>query len=179
MDAIVKNHAPALRSNDETIKSITQNIIGVDHVAIAVENLDEAEDWYEKKLGFVLLERRLTQGERTAMLSAVLKAGRAIVVLIQGTSPQSQVSRFIEAFGPGVQHIAFAVEDIRQTMQQIVAAGGVADTPLIEDEGIRQVFLRRDPGSGVRVELIERRGGAFSDKTVEELFRTFEANDLF
>ncbi|MDY6946337.1 MAG: VOC family protein [Pseudomonadota bacterium] len=154
-------------------------VINVDHIAVAVENIDEAVRWYVGKLGFKIVERRLTRGEHTAMLSAVLTAGRAVLVLLQGTSRESQVSRFIEEFGPGVQHIALAVTDLDEALRSVTAVGGAADTPMIEDIGIRQIFLRRDPGSGVRVELIERRGGSFSDASVRCLFRAFEGRELF
>jgi methylmalonyl-CoA/ethylmalonyl-CoA epimerase len=157
---------------------IVDLVIDLDHVAIAVPELNEAIRWYVDGLGFRLIERRATRGASTGMISAVLAAGRAIVVLIQGTSAESQVSRFIDNFGPGVQHIAFAVTDIEQALARIENAGGAADIPMIVEDGIRQVFLRRDPGSGVRVELIERRGGTFSDRSVEQLFRAFEAREL-
>ncbi len=154
-------------------------VTGIDHVAVAVTDLAEAIDWYTNKLGFHLVEERETRGERTSMLSAVVTAGSAVVVLIQGTAPQSQVSRFIEEFGPGVQHIAFGVRDMDEAMDRLAGSAGALDTPLIEDVGIRQAFLRRDPGSGVRVELIERTGGSFSDNTVRQLFLAFEASDLY
>jgi methylmalonyl-CoA epimerase len=176
---VVEDVVEITQSIGSTIKSLEESIIEIDHVAVAVEDLEQAIDWYIKKLGFKILERRVTRGEYTAMRSAVLRAGKAAVVLIQGTTPQSQVSRFIERFGPGVQHIAFSVEDIDVALKRLEDTGGAADTPLIADEGIRQVFLKRDPGSGVRVELIERRGGSFTDETVEKLFRAFEKRELF
>jgi catechol 2,3-dioxygenase-like lactoylglutathione lyase family enzyme len=154
-------------------------VLGIDHVAVAVEDLDAAVDWYVNALGFTLLEERLTAGAHTSMLSAVLKAGSAVVVLVQGTSPRSQVSRFVEKFGPGVQHVAFEVSDLDCALRKLEDGGGAAVTRMIQDVGIRQVFLRRDAGSGVRIELIERRGGTFSDKTVEQLFRAFESADLY
>ena len=154
-------------------------IVGVDHIAIAVSNLTEAIDWYTRKLAFRLIEQRMTYGERTGMISAVLSAGTTVVVLVQGTTPDSQVSKFITAFGAGVQHVAFAVTDLDEAIEQVSLAGGLADTCIIADEGIRQVFLRRDAGSGVRVELIERKGGEFSDKSVQQLFSEFEKHDLY
>jgi 4-hydroxyphenylpyruvate dioxygenase-like putative hemolysin len=154
-------------------------IEGIDHIAVAVPDLEAAINWYSENLGFRLVERRVTRGERTAMRSAVMVAGGAVVVLIQGTSPESQVSRFIEHFGPGVQHVAFLVRDMDEAMDRLSRAGVDADTPVLCDTGIRQVFLRRDPGSGVRAELIERSGGNFSDASVERLFRAFEADDLY
>jgi methylmalonyl-CoA epimerase len=161
------------------MKGLQDCITGIDHIAVAVPDLAEAIDWYTNKLGFHLVEERETRGEHTSMLSAVVTAGTAAVVLIQGTSPKSQVSRFIEKFGAGVQHVAFGVRDMDEAMGRVQSCGGATDTPLIVDTGIRQAFLRRDPGSGVRVELIERTGGNFSDETVQKLFLAFEKNDLY
>jgi methylmalonyl-CoA epimerase len=157
----------------------TRNLVlNLDHVAIAVENLSDAINWYTAGLGFELLEQRATTGRHTGMLSAVLRAGDAIVVLVQGTSADSQVSRFISKFGAGVQHMAFAVADLYQALESVRHNGGAADIEIIEGDGIRQVFLRRDPASGVRIELIERNGGTFTDLTVEQLFREFESRNL-
>jgi methylmalonyl-CoA/ethylmalonyl-CoA epimerase len=163
----------------EFLEGLEDQVTGIDHVAVAVTDLEDAINWYTGKLGFRLLERRATVGAHTSMISAVVVAGAAVVVLIQGTSPESQVSRFIENFGPGVQHIALSVRDIADSIGRVIAAGGAADSPMISDTGIRQYFLRRDTGSGVRIELIERRGGDFSDASVEQLFRAFESKNLF
>lgn len=163
----------------KVLDAISDHVLEMDHVAIAVADLEAAVTWYSKGLGFKVLERRVTKGERTSMTSAVLKAGRAVVVLVQGIEPDSQVSRFVAHFGPGVQHLAFAVEDLDAALAAVRSVGGDSDTPIIQDEGIRQAFLRRDTGSGVRVELIERRGGNFTDRSVERLFRAFERQDLY
>lgn len=154
-------------------------IEGVDHLAVAVVDIEESIRWFSQGLGFRMVERRITHGETTGMESAVMIAGNAIVVLVQGISPDSQVSRFIEHFGSGVQHVAFSVKDIDEASARIRAAGGDLDVEITEEAGIRQAFLRRDPGSGVRVELIERRGGKFTDSSVEFLFRELERKKLY
>ena len=151
----------------------------IDHVAVAVENLDEGIRWYRDCLGYSEVDRRRTEGDRTSMLSAVMVSGKSVVVLIQGTSPESQVSRFIKEFGPGVQHLAFSLPDLDEALKQVKSGGGDQEVEIIEGEGIRQVFLRRDPASGVRVELIERKGGTFNDKSVQRLFREFESKGLY
>lgn len=153
-----------------------QSCLSIDHVAVAVDDLEGAIEWYSTNLGFEVVERRHTQGARTAMISAVMKAGSAVVVLIQGTDPDSQVARFVARHGPGVQHLALEVPDLDAAIARFTSAA--ADIDVIEENGIRQVFLRRDPGSGVRIELIERRGGTFNDRSVENLFRAFEAKGL-
>lgn len=156
-----------------------QSIIAVDHMAIAVNDLERAIDWYASNFNFEVIERRLTRGERTAMRSAVLKGGDAVIVLVQGTTPESQVAKFIRNFGCGVQHMALRVRDLDAAIERLSRRSTVIDTPIIADDGIRQVFLRRHDESGVRVELIERKGGEFTDRSVERLFREFEANDLY
>ncbi len=154
-------------------------ILDIDHISIAVESLDAAIQWYEMTLGFTLVERRVTSGEHSGMLSAVMRAGRAIVVLVQGTCPRSQISLLLDKSGPGVSHIAYAVADMDEAVMRITAAGGQFDTPILCGEGIRQIFLQRDPVTGVRIELIERTGGSLSDKNIERLFRTLEEKGLY
>jgi methylmalonyl-CoA epimerase len=151
----------------------------IDHVAIAVADLEEAIRWYRDGLGFQLVERRTTHGETTSMVSAVMSSGGAIIVLVQGCEESSQVSRFIQNFRAGVQHLAVSVPDLDAALKQLAKVGGTADVDIIEGAGVRQVFLRRDEGSGVRIELIERRGGTFNDASVEMLFRAFESKNLY
>src|SRR5439155_8123740 len=76
--------------------------LAIDHVAIACRELEPAIAHYRDTLGFELVERRTTEGEYSGMLSAVMKAGPITFVLVQGTSPESNVSQYIEHYGPGV-----------------------------------------------------------------------------
>lgn len=177
MDGDRATHVPAQARGPAGLKTLEDLVLNIDHIAIAVRDLATGIAWYEG-LGFTMLERRMTEGEHTAMLSAVMQAGRAIVVLLQGTSPESQVTRFIDRFGPGVQHIALEVTDLDLALARVREAGGEVEARTLDD-GIRQLFLRRDPGSGVRVELVERRGGSFTDASVRQLFLAFERQDLF
>lgn len=168
-----------LNVNSDLRAVLGTNIIEVDHVAIAVENLEQSVAFYSGIFGMQLLEQRITRGERTAMFSAVLKAGSVIVVLVQGTSPESQVSKFVAKFGTGVQHVALRVENLQDTLDALEQLGIEPAIDVIEGQGIRQVFLKRDAANAVRYELIERRGGNFTDDTVERLFREFEKRDLY
>ena len=151
----------------------------VDHIAVAVNNLEESIEFYSKVLGFQLHERRRTEGKVTAMVSAVMKAGPITVVLLQGTSPDSQVSKYVEHFGPGVQHIAVAVENLPAMAEELKAAGVEFDTNVISSPGLRQIFTKRDHGSGMMYEFIERMGGDFSDESVKSLFEQLEQKDSF
>lgn len=152
-------------------------ILGVDHIAIAVRDLAESVAMYTDSLGYRLVDRRVTRGERTGMISAVLRLGPVTTVLVQGTEPESQVSRFIERFGPGVQHLALAVRDLEAAIDLLRDHGVAFETPIIDSAATRQIFTVRDGRFGVRYELIERRGEGFADDSVERLFRIMEAKE--
>ncbi|MBK5051595.1 VOC family protein [Burkholderia sp. R-70006] len=154
-------------------------VIEIDHVALAVEDLDSALRWHCGALGFREVERRVTASDRTGMRSAVLQAGRSIVVLVQGIGADSHISRFIARHGQGIQHIALAVSDLDAAIERLRIRHVLIDSDVIAGEGIRQVFVGRDPSSDVRYELIERRGGSFNDRTVRRLFLALERDGLY
>ena len=157
---------------------LTDLILGIDHVALAVRDIDAALPVYAA-LGFSLLDRSEVHGEHSGMLYATLQSHEATLVLVQGTSPASQVSQFVEKFGAGMHHVAFAVTDLDEALRRSVEAGITPDTPVVSDTGIRQAFLHRDERTGVRIELIERRDAPFSEHNVEQLFRHLEAKGLY
>jgi methylmalonyl-CoA/ethylmalonyl-CoA epimerase len=162
-----------------TMSALGKHATAIDHIAIAVHDLEESIVLYTQVLGFELVERRKTEGKVTAMVSAVLKAGPITVVLLQGTSPESQVSKFIDHYGPGVQHLAIAVENLPELAEELKSQGLQFDTTVITSPGLRQIFSHRDPGSGMMFELIERLGGDFSDQSVQQLFQQLEAKDTY
>lgn len=158
---------------------LAKHATGIDHVAIAVRDLEESIVFYTDVLGFELVERRKTEGKQTAMISAVLKAGPITVVLLEGTTPESQVSKFVENFGPGVQHLAIGVDNLRELADDLKARGLEFDTTVIESPGLLQIFSHREEGSGQMFEFIERRGGDFSDQSVQALFEQLEKKDAY
>src|ERR1700730_5041092 len=165
--------------SDRTVPELGSFATEIDHVAIAVHDLEQSIAFFTKVLGFELRERRKTEGRQTAMISAVLKAGPLTFVLLQGTSPDSQVSKFVEHYGAGVQHIAVGVKDLPRIADELRSAGLEFDTSVIESPGLRQIFTHRDTGSGLMIEFIERMGGDFSDQSVQNLFQQLEQKDTF
>lgn len=157
---------------------LATNASHIDHVAIAVEDLEKAVGALQI-FGFVVTSRLETTGEHTGMLSAVLALGTLTFVLTQGTSPESQVSQFIEHYGPGVTHIAIRVVKLSEIVDQLRGAGVEFATDLVETPGLQQIFTKRDPTSGLMLELIQRDGGQFTPASVEQIFRTLEARALF
>lgn len=152
---------------------------GLDHVAVAVSDLDASVAHYRDVLCFEQISRLDTRGEATGMRSAVMRLGRSIVVLLEGTEPDSQVSRFVAEHGPGVQHLAIEVDDLVAVVDALRETGASFETPIIEGHCTRQVFTTRDAAVGVRVELIERIDAGFDERSVERLFRTLEAHETW
>jgi methylmalonyl-CoA epimerase len=152
----------------------------IDHLAIAVENLEDAIKFYSETMKLPLVERRETLGKTTGMRSAVMAAGSFQIVLIQGTSPESQVSRYVENYGPGVQHVAFEVQDIENTQRALAENGMEFSTSILNAPGLRQTFSKRDKVSGMMFELIERTGDeGFQDSNVTQLFAELEQADAY
>ena len=165
-------NAPSLR------QAVSPLVIGIDHLTIAVRDLEKSIAWYEATLGFSLAERKLVNGDKTSMKVAILTSGPVRVVLVEGSEPESQVSRFIEQKGEGVTHVALAVSSLDDALRRVEAVARPA-LPEVRGDGIRQVFLEQDPESGVRIELVERAGGTFSERSLREMFVALEERDLF
>jgi methylmalonyl-CoA epimerase len=165
----------------KTASVLADLAVGLDHVAVAVPDLEKSITFYQDVLGFEVKERRETKGAFTGMVSAVMKAGPMILVLVQGTSAESQVSRYVAEYGAGVQHIAVEVKDLPQVMERLTESGVKFDTQLIQGAGIRQAFTHRDPSSGMMFELIERQepDGHFTDESVADLFRQLEESGSY
>jgi 4-hydroxyphenylpyruvate dioxygenase-like putative hemolysin len=165
-------NAPSLR------QALGPLVIGIDHLTVAVRDLEKSIAWYEATLGFTLSERKLVSGDKTSMKAAILTSGPVRVVLVEGSEPESQVSRFIEQKGEGVSHVALAVSSLDDALRRVEAVTRPA-LPEVSEGGLRQAFLRRDPESGVRIELVERAGGEFSERSLREMFVALEERDLF
>ncbi|MFL5816588.1 MAG: chorismate mutase [Conexibacter sp.] len=152
----------------------------IDHVAIAVRDLDAAIAYCGDVLGFELQERRQISGRISGMDSAVMEAGGVKFVLVQGDSPESNVSRYIEAYGPGVQHVAIEVPDPQEAIDDLRARGADLLTGIIRGPGLDQIFTKREPNSGIQLEIIARaENDGFDPANVQELFEAMERENVF
>lgn len=152
----------------------------IDHVAIAVRDLEESLRFYVDVLGFRLMQRRVINGQRTGMISAEIEHNGIKFVLCQGTEPESQVSMLIEKFGPGVAHIALAVDDVEAASAELEERGMRFDTSIIRGPGLTQLFSSRDMNSGMSFEFIQRNGEEeFSEQNVNELFAQLEKSGAY
>jgi len=153
----------------------------IDHVAIAVRDLDEALFLYRDIFGFSLSQRREVKGAFSGMISAELDAGGFSIVLVQGTDPDSQVSRYIEEYGPGVQHIAIEVDDVEYLSETLRESGVKFATNVIRGNGLIQVFTQREGNTGMMFEFIQRvkNANGFEPANIQQLFEQLEANEAY
>ena len=136
----------------------------IDHVGIAVADLDEAVAFYERVFGLrgVHVEVNEAQGVREAMLAvggdaADGGAGSAMIQLLAPLSPESTIARFLERSGPGIQQMAYTVDDLDATCAHLRAEGVrlLYDEPRPGTAGSRINFVHPKDAGGVLVELVE------------------------
>ena len=129
----------------------------VDHIGIAVSNLDEAVKLYKDVLGLELHRTEVVEEQKVKV--AFLPVGDTEIELLESTSPEGPIARFIEAKGQGIQHIAFRVDDIEAALEEMKAKGMrlIDEKPRYGAGGARIAFLHPKSTNGVLIELCERK----------------------
>jgi methylmalonyl-CoA/ethylmalonyl-CoA epimerase len=145
-------------SQDALARTAPALVTAVDHVGIAVADLDEAIAWYESTLGLVAThtETNEEQGVREAMLSAPGDPGAA-VQLLAPLRPDSPIGKFVDRNGPGIQQMAYRVADIDAACADLRAKGVrlLYPEPRRGTAGSRINFLHPKDAGGVLVELVQ------------------------
>jgi methylmalonyl-CoA/ethylmalonyl-CoA epimerase len=141
-----------------TTSPLTSLVTAVDHVGIAVPDLDAAITWYADTLGLVAThtETNEEQGVREAMLSAPGDTGAA-VQLLAPLRADSPIGRFLDRSGPGIQQMAYRVADIDAACAALREKGVrlLYDAPRRGTAGSRINFLHPRDAGGVLVELVQ------------------------
>ncbi|MGV9672538.1 methylmalonyl-CoA epimerase [Gordonia sp. NPDC003504] len=137
---------------------IADLVVAIDHVGIAVADLDDAKQWYADHLGFVTLHEETNdeQGVREAMIGPAGTEG-AVIQLLAPLTPESTIAKFLDRNGPGLQQLAVRVTDVDAVMTRLTDAGvrvlypaarrGTADS--------RINFVHPKDAGGVLLELVE------------------------
>ncbi len=129
----------------------------IEHIGIAVRNLDAAIRYYENILGLkcYAIEEVKDQHVKTAFFMV----GQTKIELLESTDPEGPVGRFIEKRGEGIHHIAFAVKDIKGCLEEVQEKGvSLIDAmPRRGAEGLDIAFLHPKSTFGVLTELCEDR----------------------
>lgn len=142
---------------------IAGHVLGIDHVGVAVVDLDAAVARYSRLLGLVEVHREINseQGVVEAMLVPAAAAGRRDAIAMQILAPvddSSVLHSFLDRRGPGLQQLAFRVDDLDATMS-ILADAGVRlldGAPASGTAGSRIAFVHPADAGGVLIELVER-----------------------
>jgi methylmalonyl-CoA/ethylmalonyl-CoA epimerase len=139
----------------------TELFTAIDHVGVAVRDLDEAIAFYRDTFGMELAheEENEEQGVREAMM-AVGGSG-SHVQLLAPLTPESTIARFLDRSGPGVQQVAYRVEDV-EAVSQVLRDRGLRllyDEPRRGTSNSRVNFIHPKDAGGVLVELVEPAAG--------------------
>ena len=125
----------------------------IEHIGIAVSNMDEAIAYYEKvlQLECYAVEEVADQKVRTAFF----KVGETKIELLESTDPEGPIGKFIEKKGPGIHHLAFAMENVEEALQEAKNHGVrmIDEKPRPGAEGLSIGFLHPKSTLGVLTEF--------------------------
>ncbi|HVM03402.1 MAG TPA: methylmalonyl-CoA epimerase [Acidimicrobiales bacterium] len=130
-------------------------LTAIDHVGIAVRDLDAAVAWYEATFGATVARRERLQAD--GVDEALLAVGASYVQLLAPWTDASPVARFLERHGEGIHHVGYRVADCAAALATVKAAGArvVDDHPRTGSRGTTVAFLHPKGAFGTLVELVE------------------------
>ncbi len=133
-------------------------IEGLDHIGIAVSSIQESRGFYEA-LGLSI--EHIEEVPREHVRVAMIPCGNTRIELIEPTSDESAIARFLERGGPGIHHICMATDDVHGEDAKLRGDGFrlIRDTPSVGAEGALVQFIHPKSAGGVLVELSEPRKG--------------------
>lgn len=137
-------------------------ILGIEHIAIATEDLQRAALFWSEVLG--IDHRAGEEVESEGVLTNIFDTGKGKVELLSELGEGSPITKFLDKCGPGIHHICLEVDDIEEAIRELknVDVELINDTSKIGAEGHRIVFIHPRSTGGVLVELAEKPG---SDET--------------
>ncbi len=132
-------------------------IKGIDHVAIAVENLDETLAQFERLFGAKAHHRETIAGDGVEV--ATVNLGNTCIEFVEGKTPGSPTRKYIDKKGPGIHHLAFEVDDIASAMDALAAAGAelIDRAPRAGKGGSKVAFVHPKSTGKILYELVENK----------------------
>jgi methylmalonyl-CoA epimerase len=127
----------------------------IDHVGVAVEDMDGALALYRDSLGMSLAHRETV--EQQGVDAALLDVGEGHVELLAPLGPDTPVGKYLAKRGPGIHHVAYAVEDIDAELERLREAGLrlIDETPRVGIRNSRVAFLHPAAVGGVLTEIVQ------------------------
>src|SRR5512135_1002344 len=130
-------------------------ITRIDHIGIAIQNIDEALVFFQDALGFKLDRVESEEGGRTRV--AFLPVGASDIELVEPQEKESGLAKFLDKRGEGVHHICFEVDDIDAALARLSDKGVqlIDQTPRQNVKGMRYAFVHPRSAHGVLIELYQ------------------------
>jgi len=127
----------------------------IEHIGIAVKNMNDANVLFEKLLGVPSYKEEEVESE--GVLTSFFQTGANKIELLMATNPESPIAKFLEKKGEGIHHIAFDVEDIHAEIERLKSEGFVLinEVPKKGADNKLVVFLHPKNTNGVLVELCQ------------------------
>ena len=127
----------------------------MDHIGVAVEDLEESIALYSERLGMPLEHRETV--EEQGVEAVLLGVGESHVELLRPLGPDTAVGKFLARSGPGLHHVAYGTDDIESALDALRGAGMrlIDEQPRIGIRGARVAFLHPKSTGGVLTELVE------------------------
>lgn len=131
-------------------------VLKIDHIGIAVKNMDEALKLYQDVLGLKMVDTEVVEEQKVKV--GFLPVGDSEIELLESTSPDGPVAKFIESRGEGIQHIALRVDNIEQALEELKAQGFrlIDEKPRYGAGKARIAFLHPKATGGILLEISER-----------------------
>jgi len=127
----------------------------IDHVAIAVRDLDAAIAWYEEVLGATVEHRENVESDGVA--EALVRVADSYVQLLTPTRDDSPVAKYLEKRGEGLHHVGYRVSDCAAALDAVKASGGkvIDESPRPGSRGTIVAFIHPKTSFGTLIELVE------------------------
>ena len=127
----------------------------IDHVAIAVNDLEAAIDYYKRAFGATVDHREIVESD--GVEEALLKVAESYIQLLTPTRPDSPVAKSLEKRGEGLHHIGYRVDDCAAALQAMVDAGATAldKAPRPGSRGTTVAFIHPKGSFGTLIELVQ------------------------
>ena len=128
----------------------------IDHIGIATRGIDETARFWREVLNLEITETEEVAEQKVRV--AMLPIGESHIELLEATSDDSPISKFLEKRGPGLHHIAVRVDDIRGTLAKIKQYGArlIDEEPRVGARGCLVAFVHPSSTGGVLLELVQQ-----------------------
>ena len=145
-----------LKENPYPMSERPFKILGIEHIGIAVDDLNGISDFFDELLGLELLSREKIDDQQ--VITDIYKTGSGKLEFLKATDPDSPISHFIDKKGEGMHHIALLVDNLTAALDYLKNNGIqlIDKSPRIGAEGFKIAFLHPKSTGGVLIELCEK-----------------------